>query len=218
MRKEEKIYKILESKLSTLEMQEKYLNLLNFKIEENRKSMGGLAIIMILLFLAFPLLIQTKISEISVGPFKLLDNTFAISIIPSVFAFCYYKYIMIWVDLSEQKNIYKCLTSKIFDIEYKSYLNIRLRSFSLIDSIENYNNNNQKTTPFGCLVDLIYLPVIIAIILMPYFFEYYCANFLFHKYGINSILNFIFFFSPIVLGLCTISIFFQVGKKDIYEL
>jgi hypothetical protein len=123
MENKDQISKIILKQLKSTDSREKYLNLLINRIEDNRKSLSSLFIIMLLTIFAFPLIVETRISEISIGPFKLQDNSFAISIIPSIFALCYYKYITIFVDLTEQKELYKVLTSQIFAIKEISYLN-----------------------------------------------------------------------------------------------
>lgn len=208
------IFNIIEEKLISVELKEKYLNLLIVRIDENRKLIAKLFTIMLLTVFAFPLIIETKISEILVGPFKLNDNNIAISIIPSIFAYCYYKYISVWIDLVEQKNVFKELTAIIFNVESKSFLNERIRPYSFIDSIINYHleDNSKKV---GCINSLLWLPIMILFLIFPFLFEYYAVKILYLKYGLDTILEWFFFIIPILSGLFTIIMLFQVGKKDI---
>lgn len=157
MTKDQQISKIIFEQLDTIESKEKYLNLLNSRIDENRKTLSSLLVIMVLTAFAFPLIVETKISEISVGPFKLRDNLFAISIIPSIFSYCYYKYAAIWTEVIEQKFILKNLTSKIFSIKENSYLNERLKPFSFADHIIEHSIRVQSKK-FGCLLGLFWIP------------------------------------------------------------
>lgn len=208
------IFNIIEEKLISVELKEKYLNLLIVRIDENRKLIAKLFTIMLLTVFAFPLIVETKISEILVGPFKLNDNNIAISIIPSIFAYCYYKYISVWIDLVEQKNVFKELTAIIFNVESKSFLNERIRPYSFIDSIINYHleDNSKKV---GCINSLLWLPIMILFLIFPFLFEYYAVKILYLKYGLDTILECFFFIIPILSGLLTIIMLFQVGKKDI---
>lgn len=208
------IFNIIEEKLISVELKEKYLNLLIVRIDENRKLIAKLFTIMLLTVFAFPVIIETKISEILVGPFKLKDNNIAISIIPSIFAYCYYKYISVWIDLVEQKNVFKELTAIIFNVESKSFLNERIRPYSFIDSIINYHleDNSKKV---GCINSLLWLPIMILFLIFPFLFEYYAVKILYLKYGLDTILEWFFFIIPILSGLFTIIMLFQVGKKDI---
>jgi hypothetical protein len=214
MSKQEMIFNIIEEKLISVELKEKYLNLLIVRIDENRKLIAKLFTIMLLTVFAFPLIIETKISEILVGPFKLNDNSIAISIIPSIFAYCYYKYISVWIDLVEQKNVFKELTAIIFNVESKSFLNERIRPYSFIDSIINYHleDNSKKV---GCINSLLWLPIMILFLIFPFLFEYYAVKILYLKYGLDTILEWFFFIIPVLSGLFTIIMLFQVGKKDI---
>lgn len=214
MSKQEMIFNIIEEKLVSAELKEKYLNLLTVCIDENRKLIGKLFTIMLFTVFAFPLIVETKISEILVGPFKLKDNIIAISIIPSIFAFCYYKYISVWIDLVEQKNVFKELTAIIFNVESKSFLNERIRPYSFLDSIINHHleDNSKKV---GCINSLFWLPIMILFLIFPFLFEYYAVKLLYLKYGLDTILEWFFFLTPILSGLFTIIMLFQVGKKDI---
>jgi hypothetical protein len=212
MTKEEQISKIVIEQLNTVELKEKYLNLLNFRIDENRKSLNTLLTVMVLTVFAFPLIVETKISEISIGPFKLKDNLFAISIIPSIFAYCYYKYAAMWIELIEQKFICKNLTSKIFSINETSYLNERLKPFSFADHII-YHSAQVKSKKLGCFLGFFWIPTIIGLIFFPFLFEYYTVKTLYLKTGLNKILDWVFFLTPIITGVFTILIYYQAGQK-----
>lgn len=214
MTKQEMVLDIIEKQLISIEYKEKYLNLLMLRIDENRKLMGKLFITMIFIVFAFPLIIETKINEISVGPFKLADNRIAISIMPSIFAYCYYKYISVWIDLVEQKFVFKELTSVVFNIKSKSFLNERIRPYSFIDSIMNIHFED-KSKIFGCLIMLVLIPIILILMFFPFLFEYYMLKIVYSKFGLYSILEWISFLTPILLGMFTIIMFVQIAKKDI---
>ena len=204
---QQQITKIIELQLKTPAAQEKYLDLITNRIEENRKIMGGIFVIMLLCVFAFPLIVETKINEIVVGPFKLKDNSFAISIIPSIFALCYYKYALVWIDLVEQKNTYKALTSKFFSLKEDSYLNERLVPFSFADKVLFYHLNKSKK--FACALGLFWIPIVLAFIFFPFIFEYYTSKTLFFKYGLKTVFDWLFFLTPIVSGFFTVLIYFQ---------
>jgi hypothetical protein len=213
--KEQKIRKILDEKL-TIENQERYFDLLNTRIEENRKSMSRLFITLLLCYFAFPLIIESKISEISFGPFKLSDNIIALGIIPSVFALVYYKYLTVWIDLAEQKMTYKILASKIFFVEQKSFLNQRILPYSFLDSILLYHLE-EKSKSLGCLIAFFWIPIGLSIIVLPFVFEYYMISSLLQKFGFDTFLKKIIIIIPILISLFTILIFIQFGKKDMDE-
>ncbi|TPG31310.1 hypothetical protein [Flavobacterium pectinovorum] len=212
MTKDNQISKIIIEQLNTVELKEKYLNLLSSRIDENRKTLNSLLIVMVLTSCAFPLIVETKISEIAVGPFKLRDNLFAISIIPSIFSYSYYKYAAIWTEVIEQKFILKNLTSKIFSIKENSYLNERLKPFSFADHIIDHSTR-VKSKNWGCFLGLFWIPTIIGLVFFPFLFEYYAVKTLYYKKGLNDIINWVFFLTPIITGIFTILIYYQAGKK-----
>lgn len=214
MSKQENISKYITEELNSAELREKYLGIINQRIDENRKAINGISMILILTIFSFPLIQETKITEISIGPFKLNDNSFAISIIPSIFALCYYKYVTIWIDLVEQKSVYKILTSKIFLLKEKSYLNDRIKHYSFLDSIL-YLHFEEKSKILGCFVSLIWIPILLGFMFFPFYFEYYTVKTLYLKFGLKNIFDWTFFMTPILIGVFTILMFIQAGKKDL---
>ena len=213
--KEEKIRKILDEQL-TESNQERYAELLNSRIDENRKSMSRLSVTLILCYFAFPLIVESKITDISIGPFKLTDNIIALGIIPSIFAFIYYKYITVWIDLVEQKMTYRIVTAKIFSIEQKSFLNQRLWPHSFMDSVMLYHLD-EKSKFLGCLITFFWVPIGLIIIIFPFAFEYYMIKTLYDSFGIDTILKKVIIITPILIGLFTILIIIQAGKRDFDE-
>lgn len=214
MTKEKQISFIINNQLNTKDSKAKYLELLHLRIEENRKSLNTILTIMLITAFAFPLIIETKISEISIGPFKLQDNTFAISIIPSIFSFCYYKYALIWIELNEQNIIYKLLTSKLLSIENESYLNERLKPFSITKSVV-YNHILVKSRKMGCVLALFWFPTFIGLLIFPFLFEYYSIKVLYVKYGLVNLIDWLFFLTPIFTGILTLLALFQGGQKNV---
>ena len=213
--KEEKIRKILDEQLNK-ENQELYADLLNNRIEENRKTMTRLSATLILCCFTFPLITESKIAEISFGAFKLTDNIIAMGIIPSIFAFIFYKYITVWIDLVEQKMTYNTLTSKIFSIDQKYFLNQRLRPYSFLDSIMLYHLD-EKSKTLGCIISLFWVPIGLTLIIFPFVFEYYMITTLYDNFGFDSLLKKIIIITPILIGIFTILIIIQAGKRDFDE-
>ena len=123
MTKDQQISKIIFEQLDTIESKEKYLNLLNSRIDENRKTLSSLLVIMVLTAFAFPLIVETKISEISVGPFKLRDNLFAISKFP-LFAYVSAVFFLSSMYFSWQRN----------NFSYVWVVNSSVKSFTSITS------------------------------------------------------------------------------------
>lgn len=213
--KEEKIRKSLELQISE-KNQEFYADVLNKRIEENRKSMSRLSLTLALCYFAFPLITESKIEEISIGPFKLSDNIIAMGVIPSVFAFIYYKYITVWIDLVEQKMTYKVLTSRVFAIETESFLNKKLSPYSFMDSIMFYHLN-EKMNFLGCLTTLLWVPIGLITITFPYVFEYYMISTLYQKFGFDTLLEKVIIITPALIGMFTILIIVQAGKRDLNQ-
>jgi len=213
--KEQKVRKILDEQL-TKDNQELYADLLNTRTDENRKSMSRLSITLLLCYFAFPLITESKISEISFGPFKLSDNIIAMGIIQSIFAFVYYKYITVWIDLVEQKMTYKILTSKIFSISQKSFLNQRLWPYSFLDSVMFYHLD-EKSKVLSCLATFFWVPIGLIILIFPFVFEYYTITTLYQKFGFDTLLKKIIIITPILIGIFTILIIIQAGIKDFDE-
>lgn len=213
MTKEQNIRKVIDEELNE-DNQGDYANLLNARIDENRKLMSRIFISLLFCFFTFPLITESKISVISFGPFKLSDNLIALGIIPSIFAFLYYKYITVWIDLVEQKMTYKIIIAKIFSIDQKSFLNQRLWSYSFLDSIMIYHLD-EKSKFLGFLTQLFWVPIGLIIIFLPFLFEYYMVHTLYQKFGFDSILNKIIIVLPILIGVFTVLIFIQVVRKDL---
>ena len=211
MSKEEKIRRALDEQL-TDSNQERYADLLINRIEENRKSLSKLFFTLILCVFAFLMFSESKISEISLGPFKLTDSTIAIALLPSVFAFLYYKYLTIWVDLVEQKMTYKLLTAKLFSIDHKSFLNQKLRPYSFLDSI--YNNEEDYKSILGCITMGILLPIGLLITFSAFAFIFYTVYTLYHKFGLDSIHKKVIFLLPVLLGLFAVLTIIQAFKRD----
>ena len=112
MSKEEKIKELLKEQILTSDHQEKYLDIVQDRIRENKALISKLYLVMIFAVVAFPLLIHTKISEISIGPISINDSNIAVSLIPTIFSFAYYKFMTVWLDIVEQKMAFKSLTSE----------------------------------------------------------------------------------------------------------
>lgn len=213
--KEQKIRKCLDNQLAK-ENQERYSDFLSSRIDENRKSMSRLSITLLLCYFAFPLIVESKISDISFGPFKLSDNLIALGIIPSVFAFVYYKYITVWIDLVEQKMTFRILTSKIFSIEKKSFLNQKLWPHSFLDSIMMYHLE-EKSIILGCLTMFFWVPIGLIILIFPFAFEYYMISTIYEKFGYDTFIKKVILITPILIGVFTLLIIFQVAKRDFDE-
>ncbi|WP_106791672.1 hypothetical protein [Aquimarina sp. Aq78] len=213
MNKEEKIKSLIKEGLKSENSKEKYLNILDHRIEDNRKSMARLFLILLLTGLAFPLLLETKISEISIGPLKIIDSSITLSLVPTIFTFAYYKYLMIWFDLIGQKRIFKLLTAELFNIELKSFLNDKLKPFSITDSIDKHHSQ-KKIDSIGCISYLFWIPTGLILILLPFVFEIYMIKKVFEILKPESIFDWLLFIAPILISLFTILMLIQVIKKD----
>jgi len=199
--------------LKTEEQRNKYLDLLNQRIDENKKSLNNLLMIMIFLIIAFPLILETKISEISVGPFKLQENSIALYIIPAIFAFCHYKIIQINFNLNQQNKYYKGLTSIIFNHTQFSTANYIITPNSFLESAEYYHfrENSKSLKKF---LNIFWIPIRFGIFLFPYWFIYYTSKTLFNKYGLNNIQETIFFSFSILISLFALILTIQYFKRE----
>ncbi|MGN7812486.1 hypothetical protein [Flavobacterium sp. 22076] len=200
--------KILKSK----EKRNKYLDLLNQRIDENKKSLNRLLLIVLFLIIAFPLILQTKIDEISVGPFKLQENTIALYIIPSVFAFCHYKIIQVYLVISSQSKYYMGLTSVIFKHRQFSVANNIIKPYLFLESTA-YYHLTEESKSLKKILNFFWYSMLLGIILFPYWFIYYTLKSLFIKYGLNSIQDLMFFLSPIFISCFTFVLTVQHFKR-----
>lgn len=199
--------------LKTEEQRNKYLDLLNQRIDENKKSLNNLLMIMVFLVIAFPLILETKISEISVGPFKLQENSIALYIIPSIFAFCHYKIIQVNFNLNQQSKYYKGLTSVIFNHTQFSTANYIIIPYSFLESTEYYHfRENSKS--LKKILNFFWIPLRFGIFLFPYWFIYYTSKTLFNKYGLNNIQETIFFSSSILISVFAFILTIQYFKRE----
>jgi hypothetical protein len=207
----EKIKEKIQNSLLTSDSLESYLNILNQRIDDNRKAMGRLFLVLILVGLAFPLLQEAKISEVSIGPFKISDIQIAIAIIPTVFAFTFYKYMLTWFNIVEQKKIFKNLTSIVFNIDTDSSLNKNLRSFSITDSLDNYIG--KKLDTFGCLASLLWIPTGLVLFLFPFIYEVYLIKSIRNIFGLDSFLSWVIFITPLLIGIFTVVHIIQIIRS-----
>ena len=167
--------------------------------------------------IAFQLLLEAKVSEISIGPIKLQDASMAISLIPIIFAFAFYQYYTVFFDLAKQRNAYEILSSELFGIEPKSTLIRLIKHYSFTEFISTHHTE-EKSKYLGCIVNIIWLPTILAIMVFPFFFEFYAIHKLYVIFGLNSFKEWLFFIAPILLGILTILILIQFVKKEIEYL
>jgi len=200
--------------LNDKDSQEKYLGILNIRIEENSKTSRKLFNIMLFIVCAFPLILETKISEISLGPFKLMDNSIAIGIIPTLFALTYYRYMTVWFDLNEQKELYKNLTSKYFNLGIESFLNEKLTPYAFVESIAKHHFN-EKSKFLSLVVKALWIPIIFMMIIFPIGFIYYSVINLYKQFGLEDIIDWIIFLLPIFIQVLTILISIQSAKSSI---
>lgn len=212
--KEERISLILTRDLKTEDQKVKFLEILEKRLEENKNSLGSLFIALLLCGFAFQLILQTKISEVNLGPFTVNDTKIIFLIIPSIFTFVYYKYLMIWYDFIEQKNVYKVLTSLIFDVEYESYINDRIKPFSITDSVGKYHNQ-KKINLTGCLGYLLWAPIGLIIILFPFVYEVYLIYVLITNINDYNFINILLVITPILILILTILMLTKVIEKDV---
>ncbi|MDF2551371.1 MAG: hypothetical protein K0R77_646 [Chryseobacterium sp.] len=212
--KESRISLKLSNDLKTFEQKEKFLEILEKRMEENKKSLGSLFVALLLCGFAFQLILQTKISEVNLGPFTVNDTKIIFLIIPSIFTFVYYKYLMIWYDFAEQKNVYKVLTSLLFDLEYESYLNERLRPFSITDSVSKYHSQ-KKMNLTGCLGYFLWLPIGLIIIIFPFGYEVYLIFKLLTSTNSYSFFEILLIAIPSTIFVLTILMLVKVIDKGI---
>lgn len=212
MSQEDFVKKLVQEHLQTKEKQDKYLEILDKRIEENRKSLGGLFIILIFCVLANHLLLQTKISEINIGPFKVTDNKIIFGLIPTIFILVYYKYLMIWVEIADQKRIYNVLTSNYFLLENTSLLIDKIKPFSLIDSIDRHQNNGNI---LGCLTNLVWLPIALFVLISPFLYEYYLIYNLFIDLQPRNTFDWFLFICPILISVYTILMLINVIRNQL---
>ena len=214
MTKEERVSLLIEKELEANSYKD-YFEILNNRIEENRKLIKNLFFILVIIVLAFPLIIQSKIDDISIGPFNLNDSKVAIGLLPSLFAYTHYKYLSVWFDLVNQKFTYKVLTSKFFSIKVDSTLNKTLIHYSFLDSISaNHNTENIGRNFLGCFNFLFWLPVGLAVIFFPFVFECYTIKILYNELGFNTFFNSLLIITPGLIGLFTVQMFIQVYIRE----
>lgn len=189
-------------------MEEKYIEIIGLRIEENRKIENKMLLIMMFSFMAFLLLREAKISEFSIGPFKINDLNLVWVSMPSIFAYCNYKYSVVYYELKFQLNIYEKLTQKIFNFKEDNYLNSLLVPFSFLEKIREvqFKFNNKYETIF--LVSFLYLPVLLVLFIIQFCFVLYASYELF-----ISKVNYVFIIVPILLFLSNLIYIFKMFFK-----
>ena len=203
-----------KKKLNTDELKNKYLDLLNQRIDENGKSLNKLLMIMFFLVIAFPLILETKISEISVGPFKLKENSFALYMIPSIFAFCHYKVIQVQILLNDQITYFKTLASVIFNHRDYSIVSNLIAPYAFLRSTYSLHFTEKSTTLIRFL-KIFWTPITLGIVILPYWFIYYAVKSLYHKYGLDNIQEIMFFSAPILMAFFSIVLIIQLINRKV---
>lgn len=198
--------------LKNSELKNKYLDLLNQRLDENKKSLNILLMMMFFIIVAFPLILETKISEISIGPFKLRENSFALCIMPSIFAFCHYKAVQIHLLLNRQKRYYRGLTSVLFNHRQYSVVSNIIKPYSFLDSTHYYHFTENSKVLVNFL-KILWAPIQLGIIFLPYWFIYTTIKTLYYKYGLDNIQEIMFFLVPILLSFFTIILIIQDIKR-----
>ncbi len=211
--KDKRISSFIQEELKTESAKEKFLDILIQRLEDNRKALGSVFLVLLFTAIAFPLIAETKISEISIGPFKIIDSDIALVIIPTIFTFAYYKYLLIWFDFVEQKRTYRLLTKDYFKFKSNSYLNDRLNPFSITDSISRHHAQ-EKFGVFGCLSYLLWIPTALVLVFLPFGVEFYMIKETFEIIQPDTIIKWVIIFIPILITLFTIFSLVQVFRND----
>lgn len=202
-----------KERLDTDEKKYKYLDILDSRIDENKKSMNRLLMIMLILSIAFPLILVTKIRDINIGPFTFNDNNFVLLTIPSIFAFCHYKAIHLQILLSDQIQYYQNLLSLTFNHNVNSLVNLFLRPyFFLRNSVgEHYS---EKSKIIIKALNPIKVILALGILFLPYYFIFYSLNQIYMKFGFENTQEKFLFAIPIFFNILSILIKIQVLKRN----
>ncbi|WP_299252039.1 hypothetical protein [uncultured Lacinutrix sp.] len=214
MSKEQRILSYIKEELKSENAKEKFLDILSQRMEDNRKALSRLFLVLLLTAIAFPLIAETKITEISIGPFKIIDSNIALAIIPSIFTYAYYKYLLIWFDFVEQKRTYRFLTLDYFKLKPNSFLNDRLNPFSISDSISRHHTQ-ERFDAIGCLSYLLWIPTAFVLIFLPFGIEFYLIKEMFETIKPVSFIDWVIVLVPILIALFTILSLIQVIKNDL---
>jgi ABC-type sulfate transport system permease subunit len=91
----------------------------------------------------------------------------------------------------------------------------RVKPFSFGDSI--LFNHLFQAKKLGCVMGLLWLPILMTLGLFPFVFEYYTVKTLYAKFGLNKLIDWLFFLTPIITGVFTILIYNQ-GRKTIARM
>jgi len=201
--RDQKVFSFIKEELKSENSKEKYLDILSQRMEDNRKAIGRLFLVLILSAAAFPLIAQTKIAEISIGPFKIIDGDIALAIIPTIFTYTYYKYLLIWFDFVDQKRTFRLVTSAYFGLKSDSFLNERLNPFSVIDSITRHNKQ-EKMDIIGCLSNLLWIPTAFVLIFLPFGIEYYLIKETYEIINPISFIDWLIVIIPTLIALFTV--------------
>lgn len=196
-------------------MEEKYIELLNVRIEENRKIENRMLLVMIFSIIAFPLLREAKITEISLGPFKINDLQIIWASVPTVYSYCHYKYVVVYGELSSQITIYNNLTQKIFKFDkLENYYNSLLLPFSFMDRISKNHSKYKSKLEAIIFGVLIHLPSLLVLLFIQFFFVFYSVFILIKKLNFISIIDYVFIVSPIILFISMIMYIIKNLKKN----
>ncbi|WP_396596909.1 hypothetical protein [Dokdonia sp. R86516] len=213
-RKDNIITTLIENELKSNELKEKYLSLLISRIEENRKTMRRYSSLLILIMFSYYLIFSTTISEISIGPLKFKDNSIVILLLPSMFSFIYYRYIAVWIELADQKHVYSNTTSKLFNLDFNSLLNDRLRFNSLIETFI-IQHLNEKSGFLSFIVNLLWVPIAYGLIISPFIFNIYSTVNIYRKFEMTTFFEWLLFLTPIVIGFFTLLVLIKTNRMDI---
>jgi hypothetical protein len=154
-----------------------YLANLLSKNREIEKENNKLGIMMLILILLFYLIDTTNAEILNIGPISMKDFSTIKIFIPLVFAFLILKYIIINSHKAELIRIVKKFSNRFFNYDNTNidvlFTDDFTRILLPISIYEEFNKFSFKeTSTFGCLGGVILFPLIIGLLIAPFYFEY----------------------------------------------
>jgi hypothetical protein len=169
VKKSDDTLEILRINLKTEKDKEQYLSLIISRMDESKRIMNKALILLGTFIAIFLLLAFADLKDISAPFLEKIDKRTVFFCLPSVFSAVYYYYILTWMHFVQQKQIYRHLTSQIFNVEVESHLNDHIQPYSFMEIFDKHHDTENKNV-LGCLTNIIALPFLIISIFLPIIF------------------------------------------------
>lgn len=170
-----------------------YLDSLKGKIETINARIERILLLLLLTFISYFLIQDASISNINLGIIELSKAEVGTIMIPPVFAFLYFYYVVLNNHLAVTLKMSKVLAHYLLYNEIKPVSQLSnpgdiILQFLPFSFLSDLFKISLRPLAFGCIVIILALPILLMIGFIPLWFEYYTIRYLIENYRGKSVL------------------------------